>query len=232
MSETIILKAKKREIIGSKVKTLRAERLLPAVIYGLGASNQNISLNYVDFEKVFKKAGESTLIDLLIDEGKPVKVIVQDLSFDPLSHQYQHVDFYQVRMDRKLKAKLAINFIGEASAVKELGAVLLKNINEIEIECLPQDLQHQVDVDLAGLKAIGDKITVADLNLPKSIEVLTDQQTVIALTETLHVEEVVETTKEAEVQAIESVEAEKEKKTEDGEEVASKPEERKKEKNN
>ncbi len=220
MSESIILKAEKRELVGKKVENLRDKNFIPAVVYGSGINNTNLSLNYSEFDKVFKRAGESTLIDLVIDNQTAVKVIVQDIAYNPLNNLYQHIDFYQVRMDKKLKTNLAINFFGESPAVKEFGAVLVKNIDEIEIECLPQDLQHQVDVNLEALKQIGDKIIVSDLNLPKGIEVLSDPNTVVALVEALHVEEIIETSKEAEAKAIESVEAEKEKKSEDDEKAS------------
>lgn len=166
------LVAKTRTIFGKSNKCLREKGSIPAVVYGHKVKNQNLELEYMKFEKIFEKAGESSLIDLKVDEAPPIKVLVQDIERDPVSQNIIHVDFHQVREDEEITAAVEINFIGEAPAEKEQGGVLVKNLDAVEIQCLPKDLIHQIDVDLSRLRAIGDSIYVKDLKVPVAVKVL------------------------------------------------------------
>jgi large subunit ribosomal protein L25 len=168
----ISLKTASRQVIGKAVKQLRKQGKIPAVLYGHNFQPLNLSVDYSMFEKVFNQAGESTLIDLTVDEKKPVKVLIQDYQFDPLSGQFIHVDFHQVRMDEKLHTKIELKFVGEAPAVKESAGILVTNIHALNIECLPQDLVHTIEVDLSSLKTFTDVIRVSDIKLPSGITVL------------------------------------------------------------
>ena len=84
-----------------------------------------------------------------------------------------HVDFYEINMTEKLKANVALEFTGESSAVKTLGGVLVKILNEVEIECLPADLPHNIVVDLTALKTLSDTIHVKDLPVPAKVKIIT-----------------------------------------------------------
>ncbi len=134
--ETIKLTAKLRD--GSKkAKKLRLESVIPAVMYGHGTENKNVMMDYNQFAKVFKAAGESSLIDLEIDGSAATKVVVKDVQVEPLSGRYAHIDFYQVNLKEKLRAEIALNFLGESPAVKELGGSLVKSLSIVKVECLP-----------------------------------------------------------------------------------------------
>lgn len=158
------LKAEKRE----KNEKLAAD-FIPAVLYGKGIENQSLKVKKVDFEKAFSAAGESNLIDLDFGNGS-VKVLVKDLQRDVLKYTFTHVDFYQVNMKEKIVTEIPLHFTGEAKAVKELGGMLMKEINELEVECLPSDLVDHIDVDVSVLNTFDDVITVADLTLPKGLK--------------------------------------------------------------
>jgi large subunit ribosomal protein L25 len=168
----LTLKAQTRAVIGKKVQGLREKKLIPAVTYGHGVKNQNLSLEYLPFEKVYKEGGESTLIDLIIDDQKPLKVLVQEVQRDPLTDAIVHVDLRQVKMTEKITIEVLLKFIGEPKAVKELGGVLVKSLDKIKVRCLPQDMAHEIEVDISSLNTFDDIIYVKDLNIPAGLELL------------------------------------------------------------
>lgn len=182
------LKAKPRTELGRKVNALRKAGFLPAVLYGEGVPSQSIEVPYKDFEKAFKEAGESTLVKLEV-EGKPYNVLIHDISFDPLKGYPLHADFYAVRMDKELRTKVSVEFIGESSAVKNEGGVLVKVVQEIEVEALPQNLPHDLKADLSLLSTLGSRIFVKDISLPAGVKVIADPEEVICLVEAPRSEE-------------------------------------------
>jgi len=232
--ETIILNAKTRQETGKKVKQLREAGKLPAVLYGHNVENLNLVLNYSDFEKALNQVGESSLIDLKIDEhqkpvsadggAQPVKVLIQDVTRHPVSDKILHVDFYQVKMDEKIRTEVELNFVNEAPAVKELGGVLVKVLDHIEIECLPSDLISELEVDLSSLKTFDDIIRVKDLKVSEKVNILTDTEATVALVEE---PSKVEEEKPAEEEKPEGEEGEeKEEKKEGGEKEEAKEEDK------
>lgn len=166
------LQAKKREITGKRVKDLREAGMIPAVLYGRGVDSKNLSVEYQPFIKVFKKTGESALVDLSVDADAPVKVLIYDVLCDPITDKFAHVDFYQVKMTEKLKTKIPLKFINEAPAIKELGGILFKGFEAVEVECLPGDLVPEIEVDISVLKTFEDILHLKDLRLPKGIELV------------------------------------------------------------
>lgn len=176
------LKAKPRTELGKKVRALRRAGFLPAVVYGDGVSSQPIAVLYKDFEKVFKEAGESTLIKLEVD-GKPYNVLIHDISRDPLSGYPLHADFYAVRLDKEIRASVPIEFIGESPAVKNEGGILVKVVQEVEVEALPQNLPHGLTADLSVLQTINSRFLVKDISLPQGVKVHADPEEVVALIE-------------------------------------------------
>jgi len=179
-----VLEAKTREITGKAVSQLRENGLIPAVIYGHGQKNVNLEIPLNVFQKVYSIAGESNLVDLVIDGGQAVKVLISEVQYEPTKSFPVHVDFHQVRMDEKINATIPLHFAGEAPATKELGAILVKNFDELEVECLPRDLVDHFDVDLGSLKTYADSIRIKDLDRPAKIKILVDENTtVVGLTE-------------------------------------------------
>lgn len=187
--EKMNLDAKKREEIGSKVSKLRAIGLLPAVMYGHKIASQNLTLNYIEFQKVFQKAGENTVIELAIDGGSKVNVLVHEVQKDAMTGNVSHVDLFQVRMDEKLETKIPLEFVGESAAVKALGGVLVKNMDEVEVSCLPADLPSTIEVNLTQIETFDVYIKVKDLKVSSKVEIMTDMETVIALVERPRTEE-------------------------------------------
>ena len=228
MPQTITLSAQTREATGNKVRALRRQGLVPAVVYGHNVPSRNLLVDGRVFEKVYKAAGESTLLDLAVSNGAPIKVLIHDVAKDPLTLKPIHVDFYQVSMTEKLTAEVPLKFIGEAPAVKELGAILVKNIQAVKVECLPQDLVHEMIVDLTALKVIGDALTVGQLATPPGIKILGRPEETIVLAQAPKVEEEVVVAAPADEKAkigeikVETEEAKKKRDTEKAEAKESK----------
>jgi len=173
------LKARPRQELGKKTNKQRKAGSIPAVIYGHNVKSEPLYVEAKDFDKVYGEAGESTLVGLDL-AGEKRNVLIHDVVRHALSDKILHVDFYQVKMDEKIKAKVPFMFIGEAPAVKSDGGVLVKNIQEVEVEALPQDLPHHLDVDISGLATFQDHILIKDLSVQGSIKVLAEADEIIA----------------------------------------------------
>ncbi|MFH1173171.1 MAG: 50S ribosomal protein L25 [bacterium] len=179
--EKLVLNAVSRKETGKQVNNLRKQGLVPAVVYGQGQTTRNLTLKYVDLEKIYRQAGASSLIDLTIDNAESAKVLVSEIQHDPISGRYLHVDFNQIRMDKKLNTEIPLKFVGESFAVKSLGGILETSLQEVKVECLPQDLVHEIEVDLTPLKNLDDMIYIKDLKVPAGIEILNGPDEVVAL---------------------------------------------------
>lgn len=171
------LKVQKREVVGKKVKGLRRLGLIPGELYGREFKNQHIAVSKKDFEKLFREAGKSTVINLEID-GKKVPALIYEAQKHPLSGEYLSIDFYHIRADEKIQTEIPIKFVGIAPAVKN-GFLVVKVMDELTIETLPQHIPHEAVVDLTSLVNKGDTVYVKDLNLPKEVKVLVPPDTVI-----------------------------------------------------
>lgn len=193
------LAVKTRESVGKKTTALRQEGLIPAELYGHGLKNKHLAVPAREFNKVFKEAGENTVVTLTTGTEKH-PVLIYDVQRDFLTGEVAHVDFYAVKMDEKLKAKVPLEFIGEAPAVREKGAVLNKAMTEVEVEAFPQDLPHRLTVDISALDDFGKTIYVKDLAAPRGVEILVEAETaVITATEPMKEEEVIAPAPEAAV---------------------------------
>jgi len=213
------LSAKIRKEIGKKVKPLRKRGILPAVLYGPEIKNLNLELDFNEFEKVYKEAGESSLVSLEVKEDKKKDkklVLIHEVQKDPLTEKPTHVDFYQPRLEEEIEAKVPLIFEGEALAQKDLGGTLVKNITEVEVKAKPQNLPKEIRVNIGSLKTFEDKILIKDLKLPEGVKILKDQKEIITLvTPPEKVEEELAKPVEEKVEEIEKVKEKKEKEEEE-----------------
>ncbi|OGE81915.1 MAG: hypothetical protein A3H72_02005 [Candidatus Doudnabacteria bacterium RIFCSPLOWO2_02_FULL_48_8] len=167
------LAATKRNTTGKKVSNLRKTGKLPGVLYGHDVEATSLEVDEKDFLKVFKKAGESTLINLVVD-GQARPVLIHEVQNHFLSDYVQHVDFYAVDMTEKLHAKIPLHFVGESPAVKNLGGVLVKNLQEVEVECLPADLPPFIELDISKLAELNQAFRVSGLMVSDKVKILTN----------------------------------------------------------
>ena len=178
--EKLQIKAQSRDLKKTTPEKLRKEGHLPAVLYGHKVKNESLMVNAREFDKILKKAGESTIVDLVTDDGKTHPVLIHEVQNHYLYSQPIHVDFYEVSMTEKLKAKVALEFTGESPAVKTMGGVLVKVLSDVEVECLPADLPHNIAVSLDVLKTLQDSIHVKDLPVPAKVKILNPADEMVA----------------------------------------------------
>jgi len=168
-----------REILGKKVNALRKADLIPAELYGHGQKNVHLAVAGKDFRKAYKEAGSATVVTLVLDKKK-VPAIIHDVTRHAVTEDIIHIDFYQVKMDEKITARIPLEFTGEAPVVKEKGAIINKSLAEIEVEALPNDLPRNIVVDLSVLTDLDQAIYVKDLPHPKGVEFLVEEDTAVA----------------------------------------------------
>lgn len=177
---TIVIKTRFKSGKG-ETRRLRRAGAVPGVIYGEATPSRHFSMPEVAVKKLLRSESKSNLFDVQIEgEEKAVKAIVQDWQNDAVSGRTEHIDLYQVRMDKVIHTKIPLHFTGAAPAVKDLGGTLVKQVDELPIECLPGDLINHAEVSLAPLKTFTDHVRVKDLILPGGIKVLLDAETILA----------------------------------------------------
>lgn len=209
MTRRFQLKAGLRQ---GKPQALRHQDIIPAVLYGHGLKNQALQVDGKTFVKIFKAAGHTSLIDLSFASTQH-PVLIREVQHHPLKGSLLHVDFYQVRLDEKINAQVPLAFIGESSAVKDRGGVLIRNLDEVELEALPQDLPHDIKVDISLLDVFDQPFRVSDLALPPGVTLLHKLDEVVALVQPPRTEEELEAELTEEVtEDVTSVEGVKEEK--------------------
>ncbi len=230
--ERLQLKAEVRDLKGKKgVKTLRAQNIIPAVVYKGGEEALSIQLDPKDFAKVtHTKAGSNAIIDLKLEPSKETKskiadktVLIKDIQRHPFKDLVLHVDFIEISLSERIKVEVPIVTRGEAIGVTQDKGILEKLLWKVHVECLPTEIPEKIEVDIAQLK-IGDSIFVKDLKVKDSIKILNDPEIRVLMVEHPIVEkpkeEVVEGAVEPELIRKEKVAKE----GEEGEEEKKKPE--------
>jgi len=161
-------------------ETLRKKGILPAVFYGKKEKSTSISIPFIQFMKVWKEAGESTVVTLKSEEGN-VEALIHDIDFDPVSGTPRHADFYVFEKGHKLEISVPLEFEGVPPGVKDLGGLLVKVMYEVKIEALPADLPQKIEVDVSGLAEIGSQLLAKDLKLPTGVTLKEHEEEVVAL---------------------------------------------------
>ncbi len=168
MQYSLIVKPRSTEDLNE----LRANGMVPAVMYGPGYASRSVSIDGRTFDKLVETAGYASLISCSIEGDKePVMVLIQDVQYEPVKGRALHADLRTIPMDKEMTVKVALNIIGEAPAVKALGGTLVTMRDEIEVSCLPKDLVSHIDIDVSGMETFEHRISVSDLVVPTGITV-------------------------------------------------------------
>ena len=212
--ETLTLKASPRELKGKKVKILRREGQIPAILYGRNFTSLPLVLSTKEFTEVGGQAGESTIINLDITGKEPAKVLIRKIQRDPVTDSLIHVDLYKVDMKQEIQTEIPLEFGGTAPAVEELEGNLITNKDSIRVECLPDKLPPQIEVDLSQIQEVGQAIYVKDIVLSADISVDNDPNQMVARVSEIYVEKV-EAAAPVEAEAVAEAEEVAEKKPEE-----------------
>jgi large subunit ribosomal protein L25 len=204
--EEIVFQANHREVIGKKVKRLRRDGLLPAVVYGHNIEPIPITLDMREASRTLDEISPSALVVLDID-GVKHNTLVRDKQRNPVRRSIVHVDFQAVSLTETVRADLNINLVGEAPAIETYLGIVVPSLEQLSIESLPTNLPDRIDVDISGLEEIGDSLLVSDLIVPEGVEILNDPEEVVVVVLAPAVEEV-EEEEEEEVELEEGAEPE------------------------
>jgi len=186
--EKVVLKAEKRDVIGKQVKAMRRAGKLPAVLYGRHTEPMNITLDAHNASLVLGRLTSSSLVTIDLD-GNQYPALVREKQRDYIKNRLLHVDFLAVNLSETLRATVSINFVGISTAVKDFNAVLVTNLQSLEVECLPTDLPERIDVDISVLNRPGESIRVRDVKVSEKIRILDDPDTTVAVASFAKVEE-------------------------------------------
>jgi len=186
--EKVVLKATKRDLVGKQVKALRREGKLPAVIYGRHTDPINVNLDAHTAAVALAKVTSSSLVTIDV-EGTEHLALVREKQRDYIKNVLLHVDFLAVSLTEKLRTTVPVHFIGLSLAVKDFNAVMVHNLEELEVECLPADLPERIDVDISMLARPGEGIRLRDVHVSDKVRLLADPDTMVAVATFAKVEE-------------------------------------------
>jgi large subunit ribosomal protein L25 len=193
--DKVVINAVKRSVKGKQVGALRREGKLPGVIYGHKVDSIAILMELKESTRVLNVATSSSIV-LINLEGVEYSTLIREKQRDYLKNRFIHVDFQAVSQTEKIKAKVNVEIVGLAPAVKDFSGVVVEGLPAVEVEALPKDLPERFIVDISGLKAIGDSIFVKDVPIPAGVEVLDDMDEMIVMITAPQAEEIEVVTEE------------------------------------
>jgi len=162
-----------------KSAVLRKAGKMPAVFYGKKEKSTPVIISKAEFKKVWREAGESSVIDL-VGKNIEAEALIYDVDLDPVTDEPRHADFYVFEKGKKIEISVPLEFIGVAPAVKDMGGTLVKVMHEIEIEALPKDLPHNISVDISSLVNFDSQILAKDVKLPQGVALVAKSEEVVA----------------------------------------------------
>ena len=188
--EKVVLKATQREALGKKAGALRRAGKLPAVMYGHGIKSTPIMLDAREATLSLSHLTSSSLVMVALD-GKEYPTLVREKQRDYIKNRLLHLDFQVISMTEKVTTKVGIELTGTAPAVKDFSAVIVTVLNELEVECMPQDLPARVVIDISGLAEVGAGIHVRDVVISDRVKILDDPAEMIVVASATREEKVV-----------------------------------------
>jgi len=172
MGDKITLKLNERTAHGKKVAKLRAEGIIPVVVYGAGMDPQPAQVSVQELEKVVKAAGKHSPVHLTIGDKKKI-AMVKELGLDPAKNRINHVAFHAVKQNQPIEAEVPIHLVGEGeSEAEKAGLIILQNIDSLEVKALPLEMPDALEIDIRHLKEAGERVLVGDIKLPANVELV------------------------------------------------------------
>lgn len=183
------LAAARREITGKKVAHLRREGRLPGVLFGRGLESQNVSVDAHEFEQLYRRVGNTTLIDVAVDGRKAQPALVHGVQREPLKHRTVHVDLFVVRMTEELTVDVPVTVAGSSLAVDQLGGTL-SHVTHVKVRALPDHLPQHIELPIDALVDFDAVVHIGDLAIPGDVTLVTDATEIAARVLAPRVEEV------------------------------------------
>src|SRR6266567_7265582 len=173
------LKSSPRQPLGKRSRRMMREGKLPAIVYGHNTEPTPLTLDRIEFQKVFVKSGRTHLVDLVIDGNRTEKVLVREIQTHPRRQGPIHVDFYQVNLQERIEVEVPVHVVGESAPVKQGDGDVLQPMHSIRVECLPSEIPEAFEVDLTPLDEIDAELRVSDLKVPAGVTVLDEPEELV-----------------------------------------------------
>ncbi len=187
MANNLVLEATRREITGKQVKKLRAQGLIPGVLYGPAFESVPFQVEWAQLRPVLREAGGSQVIQVVLD-GEEHHALVREVQRDIIRGDVLHVDFYRVRMDVTIRTEVPIVLVNDELILSK-GGLVNQELNSVEVECLPTHLPSEIVVDLSGLAEVGARVTVGELPRLEGVTYVMDDDVVVVSTQYMAREE-------------------------------------------
>jgi len=171
----LVVSASSRTVLGKQVKQLRADGLVPGVLYGHSFDSQSLQFDTKTLNRLISRVSGSQLITVQIEgQDEPEWALLRDVQRDVITRELLHVDFYRVQMGERLTAEIPLVIVGESPIVAENEGLMLQGISSVEVECLPSALVEAFEVDVSVLTELDQSLCVRDLAVPAEVDVLSD----------------------------------------------------------
>jgi len=176
----LTLKAEKRDVLGKKTRFLRRQGITPAHLFGHGIESLALQCDTTELQHIVRRGGTTRLIDINIEgEKHPRSAFIREVQRNSLDGRLLHVDFYQIKKTEKITAAIPVILTGESPALKSKDNMIEHLLNEIGVECLPDKMPPQIEIDVSWLEEAGQTIHVKDINLGADVTVTTDPEQII-----------------------------------------------------
>ena len=200
--EGLTLEASKRDILGKKTRFLRRQGITPAHLFGHGLESVALQCDTAKLQRLIARAGRTRLIALGVEGDKePKSVFIKEIQRDARTGELLHVDLFQVSKAEKVRVDVPIILVGEAPAMRGKEYTLTHSLTSLSIECLPDKLPPQIEVDLSPLVEVGQAIYVRDILFSPDITVHNDPDLTVVKVSEVKVEKVEEVVAAEEVVA-------------------------------
>lgn len=181
-NDTIQVELQERTVVRKGLQGLRAEGLTPAVIHDHGKESIHVMGDFIVLNKIYNAAGKHHPVELTVGK-KQYLAMIKDVDFEPAKHRLRHIVFQAIRQNEETEAEVAIAYLETEIPAEKLSLLVLKQIDRVQIKALPKDLPDELVIDPGKLTEVGDNLTVADLQVPAGVTILTDPTTQIAIVE-------------------------------------------------
>jgi large subunit ribosomal protein L25 len=177
MNDKILKLEKRSQVGGGKPKKLRRNGYIPAVVYGQGMSPSSVQVKLPDMREFLARHGRNSVFTAEFAEEHDFSALIKDIQYDPVRKDIVHVDFQKISLTEKVQVEVPVKVTGKKDMEKS-GNVVAHQLNEITVECLPQDVPKNVEANIAGMTP-GSNLTAAQLKLPQGVALVTDPRSII-----------------------------------------------------